>query len=77
MSQRVKKKASPMARQEAVAGYVFILPTILLYLCLTIIPIIVTFSLSFMDYDLVKPSTFIGFDNYIKLFQDSRLGRWP
>ena len=75
MSQRVKKKASPMARQEAVAGYVFILPTILLYLCLTIIPIIVTFSLSFMDYDLVKPSTFIGFDNYIKLFQDSRLGQ--
>ena len=64
-----------MARQEAVAGYVFILPTILLYLCLTIIPIIVTFSLSFMDYDLVKPSTFIGFDNYIKLFQDSRLGQ--
>ena len=48
MSQRVKKKASPMARQEAVAGYVFILPTILLYLCLTIIPIIVTFSLSLM-----------------------------
>ena len=75
MSQRVKKKASPMARQEAVAGYVFILPTILLYLCLTIIPIIVTFSLSFMDYDLAKPSTFIGFDNYIKLFQDSRLGQ--
>ena len=75
MSQRVKKKASPMARQEAVAGYVFILPTILLYLFLTIIPIIVTFSLSFMDYDLVKPSTFIGFDNYIKLFQDSRLGQ--
>ena len=32
MSQRVKKKASPMARQEAVAGYVFILPTIR-YIC--------------------------------------------
>ena len=74
MSQRVKKKASPMARQEAVAGYVFILPTILLYLCLTIIPIIVTFSLSFMDYDLVKPSTFIGFDNYIKLVSGQPAG---
>ena len=77
MSQRVKKKASPMARQEAVAGYVFILPTILLYLCLTIIPIIVTFSLSFMDYDLSSLQPLSALTITSSCFRTAGWGRWP
>lgn len=54
--------------REQVAGYVFILPFIIGLLCFTIIPIIVSFALSFTRYDILSSPVFTGLDNYIRLF---------
>lgn len=50
---------------------VFLLPTILLFLLIYAIPLIMVFSTSLFDYRLnAQGMAFIGFKNYIRLFQD-------
>ncbi len=54
--------------REAIACYVFMLPAILGLLLFTIGPMIVSLYLSFTDYDVLGSATWIGLDNYRKLF---------
>ena len=61
--------------QEAVEGYAFALPAILGLLIFTIGPIVVSFYLSFTDYNIVKPPEFKGLANYQKLFSSDGLAR--
>lgn len=71
------KKANPLKahgsvteflNKEQVAGYVFILPFIIGLLFFTIIPIIISLTLSFTRYDILSKPNFIGLDNYIRMF---------
>lgn len=57
-------------RREAVYGYIFMLPAILGLLIFLIGPIIVSLYLSFTNYDLLTAPTWMGFENYVTLFQD-------
>jgi len=59
-----------MARQEARAGYLFILPTYLFYFIFMLIPLGMTIYYSFTKFNMVKPPQWIGLDNYIKMFSD-------
>jgi multiple sugar transport system permease protein len=61
------------ARREALAAYLFILPTVLGFLIFIIGPIIAAIFLSFSSYDLLSPPQFTGLQNYVKLFTDPRL----
>ncbi len=62
------KNLSSFFQKEAVAGYVFIMPFIIGFLCFTIIPVVVSFYLSFTDYGLFSEPKWVGLDNYIKMF---------
>lgn len=49
---------------------VFVLPTILLYVCFVVIPIVYNTYLSFFRTDLMSANEFVGLQNYINLFHD-------
>jgi multiple sugar transport system permease protein len=60
-------------QREALAGYLFILPTFLGYTAFIVGPIVAAIGFSFTKYDILSPATFIGLDNYVRLFTDPRL----
>jgi multiple sugar transport system permease protein len=59
--------------QEALAGYLFVLPSLLILAVFLILPILASFVLVFMDYDLLSPPKFAGLTNVTALFSDRRL----
>ena len=53
--------------------YVFLLPTVIALLLLTIVPMLYTLQLTFFDWNLITPNSryqFIGFRNYIDVLTD-------
>ncbi len=55
---------------EALCGYIFSLPFIIGFLAFTIIPILISFYLSFTDYNITSKPSWIGIDNYVRMFTD-------
>ena len=53
----------------------FLLPNILGFLLFSSIPVLATFSISLLDWDLIRAPQFVGLDNYIKLLPDDALFR--
>ena len=49
-------------------GYTFISPFVLGFLIFTLIPVIASLYLSFTDYDLFTTPSWVGLDNYDKMF---------
>lgn len=56
-------------------GLVFILPALLGTFIFIIIPIFVSFGLSFVDWDLLNKAHFVGFKNYIQIFSNPLFGK--
>ncbi|MBT2286004.1 sugar ABC transporter permease [Paenibacillus polymyxa] len=52
---------------------VFVLPTLLLFCGIVLIPIFVSSYYSLLDWNGVGKGTFIGLDNYVEMFKDSRV----
>jgi multiple sugar transport system permease protein len=52
------------------ASYLFLAPFLLLFTFFTIIPVLMTFGLSFTYYNILEPPKFIGLSNYKLLFVD-------
>ncbi len=63
-------KMTGYRRKEAVWGYLFILPNILLVLMFTILPVFFAFGVSMTDWDILSTPEFIGLENYVNIFQD-------
>ena len=61
------------SQREAMAGYLFILPTFLGYTTFVIGPILAAIGISFTSYDMLTPAKFIGLANYTQLLSDPRL----
>ena len=59
-----------ISNNERFARWIFILPALVGTLIFIIIPVICSFGLSFAKWDLLNPIEFVGFDNYIELFND-------
>jgi multiple sugar transport system permease protein len=64
---------SKESQREALAGYLFILPTFLGYTAFIVGPILAAIGFSFTKYDILSPATFVGLDNYVRLLNDPRL----
>jgi multiple sugar transport system permease protein len=58
------------SRREALAGFLFILPWVAGFLAFVLGPILASFYFSLTDYQLVKPPTYVGPDNYERLLDD-------
>ncbi|KOR89673.1 carbohydrate ABC transporter permease [Paenibacillus solani] len=56
--------------KNKVALLVFTVPTLLFFTIIVFIPILQTFQKSFFDWDGLSTPIFIGFDNYLRLFDD-------
>lgn len=70
----VRKRLGVALNKESVAGYIFILPFIIGFLAFSLLPILISFYLSFTDYDILGKAKFIGLDNYIRMFtQDEKI----
>jgi len=61
------------SQREALAGYLFILPTFLGYTIFIVGPIFFLFVISFTSYDILSPAKFVGVQNYVDLLSDPRL----
>ena len=69
-------KRSYILRLEERAGYAFLLPSLLGVLVFIVVPILMSFVLGFTNWNPMKGLSdlrFSGFDNYIKLFEDTRV----
>lgn len=59
-------------QQRNLWGFAFALPALLLFAFFALIPIARTFYISFFDYDLLSPASFVGLDNYRTIIDDPR-----
>ena len=69
---RTRPRLSPIARREARTGYLFLLPWIIGFLTLTLIPMVATlvFTLTNINLNQEEPLRFVGLDNYAALVGD-------
>ena len=65
-----KRDAKQILGEEKVAGYVFSLPFIIGFLMFLLIPMILSLYYSFCKYDIQNAPQFVGFRNYVNIFQD-------
>lgn len=59
--------------REAIAGYLFILPSYLGFIVFVLGPIIAAIVISLTSYDILSSPRFIGLDNFAQLLKDARL----
>jgi len=50
-----------------IAGYLFLLPWLVGFFCLTLGPTLSSLYLSFTDFNLLQPPRWIGVDNYVRM----------
>lgn len=58
--------------REAATGYALILPWMIGFLVWNLGPFVASLYLSFTEYTILAPPTWIGFDNYVEMFTDDR-----
>src|SRR5215470_6864863 len=68
---RPKTKRSPTFWQDNIRGYLFILPVVLGLIIWTFGPMIASAFYSLTDYKITEAPVYIGFQNFIDLFNDS------
>ena len=66
------RRMSRQAKQEALIGYVCILPWILGFIFFVAGPIIASFVISFMNWHIVVDPRWVGLRNYQKIFTDDK-----
>lgn len=68
-----KFKKLSTKKQDFISGYLFISPFIIGFLMFIVVPMIISFVISFHRYDLLTEAKFIGFDNFTEvLFDDPK-----
>jgi len=64
------KKTKRKWRIWEMTSYAYILPLLVILIGFYVIPIVMSFALSFTKYNIMQPPTYIGAKNYMKLFTD-------
>jgi multiple sugar transport system permease protein len=57
-------------RSEALFGYAMILPSLAIVMLFTAGPILASIGLSFYQWDVIDPPSFVGLDNYVQFAGD-------
>ena len=66
----MKNLLKKLANDQSFAGWLFIMPALVGTVVFIIIPVICSFGLSFVKWDLLNPIEFVGLENYKTIFQD-------
>ena len=67
----MKKPVNRLKRSENITGWAFITPSLLIFVCLTLLPFVVSILLSFVDWNFfggLKKLKWVGLDNFVELF---------
>lgn len=64
---------SKFLNKESTVGVVFSMPFIIGFIFFMIVPMGLSLYYSFCDYNILSPPTFIGLDNYVKMFTNDPL----
>jgi multiple sugar transport system permease protein len=67
-----RHRPSGVRLAQARAGYLFILPTAILYASFVLAPVVITAILAFAYYDPMMGSYWVGWDNFTRFFTDRR-----
>lgn len=65
------KRQRTLQQQQRVWGWVFLSPWIIGFLAFTLFPMIASLFFSFTDFRIGQPITFIGLENWQRLFTDT------
>lgn len=68
-----KRKLTAAEKKEELVSYLFLAPWLVGLALITIGPMGASLYLSFTDYNLLQPPEWTGLDNYLRMFEDSRL----
>jgi multiple sugar transport system permease protein len=69
------RRRTALSRRRAALGLIYIAPAAALLGLFFLWPLVRTVYISFFDYPILGPSTFIGVQNYIEAFKDSDFGQ--
>jgi multiple sugar transport system permease protein len=64
------RRGLSLATREALAAYLFILPSFLGFAIFLLVPMLMSAGLSLYDWELLRPPIFIGLENYRDLTRD-------
>lgn len=64
------KRSSALVRQETIASYLFLLPSLIFFLGFVIYPMVLCVVTSFFDSTMNRADIFVGLANYKELFSD-------
>lgn len=62
-----------MAREEARSAWLFLLPSLILFVVFVLLPVLAAFGISFTHWDLFTPPKFAALDNYRQLLLEDKL----
>ena len=58
------KRSSALVRQETIASYLFLLPSLIFFLGFVIYPMVLCVVTSFFDSSMYRADVFVGLANY-------------
>lgn len=67
-----QSRISDLRKAQMRTGYLFVLPSFILYAAFVLAPVIVTIVLSFSYYDVSFGADWVGLENYQRFFTDKR-----
>ncbi len=76
-AKRPRTTYGAIARKRQIVGVTFAMPAILGFLIFTVGPMVASLIFSFMDYKIISTPTWLGLDNYVKLFSGTDPWFWP
>jgi len=65
-----KRRGAGIQRRQAIAGYLFVAPAMLIFLVFTLLPVLYALFLSFTNYDVFTRRDWIGTTNYELIVED-------
>ena len=71
MEATFRKHKRSLFFKQRLMGYIFLLPTVVLFLIFTVVPFIMAFYLSFFEYNLLEVGEFVGFEYYSAAFTNT------
>jgi len=75
MKKFLSKLFNSLSHNQTFMGWVFVFPALVGTFIFIVIPVICSFGLSFMDWDLINKAQFVGLRNYHTIFTDPLFGK--
>ena len=60
---------SKRVRREVIIGWLFVLPSLIMYVFFVLVPLVLTIQYSFYRWSGTGPMTWVGLKNYVQVFQ--------